>query len=348
MRAERSHNAFTLIELLVVVAIIALLLAILLPSLRDAKEQAKTAKCLSNMKQIGLAANAYLLDFSEMPWAMRRPVFGGGTKYKFSLWTEFIWGGGMPNKSPKDWKNSRLAEDNDLPLGYVRDMDMYNVPPRLRPMNPYITQEVTWDRDPAEREELPADIPGFFRCPSDSSALVPTVGRQNPPPDRDTPFQNWEWWGNSYAINWYWPYYYHVVPPGDGPPYTSGGPQRQFLRIMGVDDYPTPSLGNDLMRDKMGRFASEFVLFMENRCNFALEAATPPGWTGGGPWASNPKNLVGWHRELNRHVVGMMDGSAHYKTMDTRFVFGTGWTIWPNKPWEGQWEQYNDDAPPGP
>lgn len=56
---RRIRNGFTLIELLVVVAIIALLMSILLPSLGRAREQAKTLKCLSNMKTIGMAAMLY-------------------------------------------------------------------------------------------------------------------------------------------------------------------------------------------------------------------------------------------------------------------------------------------------
>ena len=57
-----TRSAFTLIELLVVIAIIALLVSLLMPSLRQARDLAKSALCSANLKQVGTAVAAYVAD----------------------------------------------------------------------------------------------------------------------------------------------------------------------------------------------------------------------------------------------------------------------------------------------
>jgi len=59
-------RGFTLIELFVVIAIIAILAAILFPVFAQAREKARSAACLSNLKQVGMATRMYSQDYDEV------------------------------------------------------------------------------------------------------------------------------------------------------------------------------------------------------------------------------------------------------------------------------------------
>jgi len=85
---NKNCKGFTLIELLVVVAIIAILSAMLLPALSQARERARTAVCINNLRQLGLTFHLYLQDYNEYFPCADDPV---NTSPVYWLWMGRGW-----------------------------------------------------------------------------------------------------------------------------------------------------------------------------------------------------------------------------------------------------------------
>lgn len=118
VESTRRPAAFTLIELLVVIAIIALLVSVLMPALQNAKELARGAVCMNQLRNIGNAFYFYREDSKGQPYIKR---MGWITPLSEGEYLTDRSQAQCPNQEGDSW-NGHIYEGGvlvtDVPLGY--------------------------------------------------------------------------------------------------------------------------------------------------------------------------------------------------------------------------------------
>jgi type II secretory pathway pseudopilin PulG len=281
---------------LVVVAIIALLISILLPSLAEAREQAKVAKCLAHLRQINQCAVQYFLDHNDnFPFVVRT----GGSTMGICTWQ-------YAGKTPDEyWRNESGGA--------------FFIPVTERPFNPYlmaakVEDDVKSGTQIVKRTEiLPAQCPGDYRS---HQRLF-----NDPSLDAEGLPSSYEDVGTSYHYN-----LHGIMDVAD-----SSGTINLWGGTPPGSNWD--KYGQKLVKEVLQKYAGSYVMFLESPMDWGL----PPD--GGGP--TKGQVIVGNHKKPNKHSIGMLDGHAEYKLVDTRRWCGTGWSaINPN------WAAYALRRPP--
>jgi len=290
----KARRGFTLIELLVVVAIIALLVSILLPTLTQAKEQARQSYCLNSQRNFCIGLNTYDADWGVVP-------------YNYA-----DYGSSDPNATPPNYK---APEDV-----YGTTMEAHRW--ALAILNGYVggNKNVTELRTLVEGE-----FPDAYICPS---ADLGAIFAANP-----TDMYHASYWTNvAIRLNRGWNYLFNDHsgqgrPPGDDT--DSGGEARYFgscpLHTHWRSVY-CPRV--DTVTDASGTaFIGD-----TNNAGYNIPLGSYSYQTLPGEWRIRPGwgrvgGQLGWDRHHGRLLMGYVDGHAaalDWQTVVSQYMFFSG------------------------
>jgi len=176
MRKVEHRWGFTLIELLVVIAIIAVLISLLLPAVQSAREAARRAQCVNNLKQIGLALHNYESSNSSFPWTQ------GAVSSRFPT----VFNGRMPwdGGNGDEWANFGALT---LMLPYMEQRQIHAAINFNFGVESYAGP---WGYRDAVQGTATESVITSFLCPSDSKSR----GLNNYRASNGT---NWDWWSRE-------------------------------------------------------------------------------------------------------------------------------------------------------
>ena len=216
-RCRRAHRwaGFTLIELLVVIAIIAILAAILFPVFAQAREKARQAACMSNLKQIGLAFTGYIQDYDETyPFNDgcingTAPASCSGTSPDYIAWVNlvdpYIKSGVVGATDKTQVKSVFVCPDYDFNAPDTQLFANTGTKPGDRPLFSYGANGILMPRYRAGADNIdkvativPVHTIAEVEVPSSLVLLGPSLGKTPDISGKDTSYDNSS---NTYYMN---------------------------------------------------------------------------------------------------------------------------------------------------